>query len=137
MERQEWCTMIFRLLLCMGVLISLGTQGRWGGGLVLEKQAVSLAFQTVQSHLRAREVQAASVTLDHLGLTALKLSRMQILRKHLDQEECWNKSNIYILGAEVQGEMFLLDIHFMFMVLVFGGGESQDQRKGEISHPLK
>lgn len=80
----------------MGVLISLGTQGRWGGGLVLEKQAVSLAFQTVQSHLRAREVQAASVTLDHLGLAALKLSRMQILRKHLDQEECWNKSNIYI-----------------------------------------
>lgn len=43
----------------------------------------------------------------------------------------------YILGAEVQGEMFLLDVHFMFMVLVLGGGESQDQRKGEISHPLK
>lgn len=40
---------------------------------------------------QGREVQAASVTLDHLGLAALKMSRMQILRKHLDREKCWNK----------------------------------------------
>lgn len=56
-------------------------------------------MRKLQSHLRAWEVQAASETLDHLGLAALKLSRMQILRKHLDQEECWSKY-IYILGAE-------------------------------------
>lgn len=38
-----------------------------------------------------RAVQATSVELDYLGLTALKLSWIQVLRKHLELNSGWKK----------------------------------------------
>lgn len=53
----------------LGLSITIGSSKNWNAGQVWEEQAVSLTVQTLQ---------------DHLGLAALELSWMQILRKPLD-----------------------------------------------------
>lgn len=95
--------MPFRLLpAVLGSSTSLGIQEKWDVGHVQGKQAVSLAIRLLGASV-VRAVQAVSVKREYLGLTVLKLSWMQVLRKRLELENCWKKVKLrFILGVHLK-----------------------------------